>query len=89
MTTQAENEHALALVLDHFRTADPEFAFIFGRYLAGLSGALNNLAADFRTLSPEQTVEKLEGLANNTRTTASDIGMIRFTDNPAARTKMN
>ena len=89
MTTQAENEQALALVLDHFRTADPEFAFIFGRYLAGLSGALNNLAADFRTLSPEQTVEKLEGLANNTRTIAYDICMIRFTDNPAARRGMN
>ncbi|MCH8931149.1 MAG: hypothetical protein IIA98_09590 [Proteobacteria bacterium] len=89
MTTQAENEHALALVLDHFRTADPEFAFIFGQYFAGLSGALDNLAADFRTLSPEQTIVRLEGLAENTRVIAYDICMVRFADNPAARMSMN
>ena len=89
MTTQAENEHALALVLDHFRTADPEFAFIFGRYLAGLSGELNNLAADFRTLSPEEKVERLEELSDNTRTIAYDVCMVRFADNPAARMSMN
>ena len=89
MTTEAGNEHDLALVLSHFKTADPEFAFIFGRYLAGLSGALNNLAADFRTLSPEQTIVRLEGLAENTRVIAYDICMVRFSDNPAARMSMN
>lgn len=89
MTTQAENEHDLALVLDQFRTADPEFAFIFGQYFAGLSGELNNLATDFRTLSPEQRVERLEELANNTRVMAYDVCMVRFTDNPAARRGLN
>ncbi len=79
MTTQEENlisqeqEKIGAIMREQFLVASPEFTLIIGKYFAGLSGELNNIAADLRTGSKEKIIKRLEQLADGSKSIAHEI----------------